>query len=271
MSERERAAVTAAARGTDREFLASAFARECAARDGQGDEAAGHRRRLAVLADLHEPDIARLPYPATVLDEVRREFVRIRRDLERRPDDYYRIGNHALRCDYRILCFGRVPAGVEHFERGGIPRRLLYAAGVGQALRFLVCNLRTGGFAPFYNIHFRHGVRPAAFLLVYTEEAQRRLCLNIAGALEMNPQVRGLVATSWWYDPALATVSPHLVYLRANLESWGARAFLYRHQVGHALANSPARRALHVAGRYRPAAWTMIWPRADLLAWARTQ
>ena len=95
---------------------------------------------------------------------------------------------------------------------------------------------------------------------------------EIARLLERHPQIRGMAATSWFYDPALGEISPRLDYLRRLPMDHGA--LLVRHgttpfDIHSATATSASRRALHEAGNYDPVCCSILWDRRDLIAWAK--
>ncbi len=92
-----------------------------------------------------------------------------------------------------------------------------------------------------------------------------------AAILRLRPEMRGVIASSWFYDPSLETVSPRLAYLRINPTRNGAFMIHQGPAEIHsqrAAAFSPSRRALIEAGTYMPRSWTVAWPRAALLRWA---
>lgn len=93
-----------------------------------------------------------------------------------------------------------------------------------------------------------------------------------ARLLRANRASLGLAATSWFNDPAMREVSPHLTYLRDRLLERGAicmRVGTSQFDLDSALAKSNTRRVLYETGRYMPTAYTLLWPRAHLLDWAR--
>ena len=80
-----------------------------------------------------------------------------------------------------------------------------------------------------------------------------------------------MAGTSWFYDPQLETVSPRLSYLRARPIERGAfivRSGTLPFDIQSATAKSENRRRLYEAGKYIPVAYTLLWPREKLLAWA---
>lgn len=262
----------AAAQRDDQSFVRAEFFRLASLLEQEDSASAAvmHRQLLRSLLDRNASQIRTLNYPDSIKTMVLSEFERIKLDTIKRADEYFCINTHALRCDYRIACFGRIPAGVEHLEIGGIPRSLVYRGDLSQAFSFFRCIKDVGGRRPLFNIHLRHGIKPWTFLLVYSQEAQRQLYLSIAESLHLNADIKGLIATSWWYDPALETLSPHMAFLRKTMQENGAYLFRYREQAGHSLVNSPLRQALFAQGKYRPCSYTVVWPRSQILSWADT-
>ena len=107
----------------------------------------------------------------------------------------------------------------------------------------------------------------------FNEEGFDKFYLRIAELLLRRKNVRGLVATSWLYDPQLEKISPRLSYLRLRQLERGA--FLMRHRgtesdIKFAIKASPTRRRLYEEGRYTPVSHSLIWGRNELLNWAKT-
>ena len=104
----------------------------------------------------------------------------------------------------------------------------------------------------------------------FTPEGWTASFARIAEVLKLNPAVRGVAGVSWFYDPQVARISPHLAYVQAPT-SHGA--FLVKmltppHDVANALIRSPTRKKLYVEGKYVPTCYLLAWPRGPLLAWA---
>jgi hypothetical protein len=92
-----------------------------------------------------------------------------------------------------------------------------------------------------------------------------------AAILRRRPELRGMIGSSWFYDPPLEVISPRLAYLRLNPTRNGA--FMIHQGPGEihtqrAAASPGSRRALIEAGEYTPRCWLVVWPRAALLRWA---
>lgn len=150
--------------------------------------------------------------------------------------------------------------------RCGIPRSLVWRAGVlgipGRMMNFL----RLGGFKPFAQIH-THVPNLGEF-----NEESRNECYRCCAALfEFRPDLLGMFGSSWFYDPALAEVSPHLNYLR-DVPLAGGADLMFVEQGGgavrDALETSNRRRRLYEEGKYMPRSYMLIWGRRPLLAWA---
>jgi len=269
--------ITAAARaaeGRDRDFVSSPFAAEVARvqRDqGVAGRAAFLRGVLRVLAERGRPGIATLVVPDAVKVLIEREYQRIEKDFETASDEHYDLGRHDMRCDFRIVGFGRLPMGTGDIEVGGVPRHLLWSGGAAQAWWTAALLTRAGGREPFYVAHFTHRIGRATFVRAFNLETLAQSHLNVAGCMRMNPHIRGFLATSWWYDPQLARVAPHLNFLREGSLSHGAVLLRSGATAGArklALTRSKTRQQAFDAGEYVPTNYSVVWPRETLIAWA---
>jgi hypothetical protein len=105
----------------------------------------------------------------------------------------------------------------------------------------------------------------------FNERGWDNCFLRIAELLERKKDIRGLVGTSWFYDPQLLKISPRLAYLRQRPLERGA--FLLRHRTGsvdieNATMKSETRLRLYQEGKYTPIVLSIVWPRKDLICWA---
>ncbi|QYU70256.1 hypothetical protein J4558_09120 [Leptolyngbya sp. 15MV] len=83
-----------------------------------------------------------------------------------------------------------------------------------------------------------------------------------------------MIATSWFYDPVVSEISPRLAYLRRVPMENGAVAVSHgttQFDIDSATATSPTRRAMYEDGTYLPQCWSILWPRAAMLAWSRSE
>jgi hypothetical protein len=140
--------------------------------------------------------------------------------------------------------------------------RMALTYGVGEADRWR----RKSGLAAWAELHL--DLRGCSvFHAQGFADAYRRL----AAFLRSRPDLAGLRAASWLFDPELSHVSPELAFVRASAEVGDARFVRVRTdpvQTAFAAARSPARARLIATGAYRPACHAMTWLADDLFAWA---
>lgn len=211
---------------------------------------------------IHLPESVAALYPrelSRILEALRAEGSRV--DL----------GQDRWRKNLAILEGRLIPVGAEFADVGaGLPRSLLLKGNWRQRLKTLACVLSgTRGFRPMFELHAHPDsladFHPDGWLATYRRLAELLAC---------NPHYKGVMAASWFRDPALVQISPRLRYLREYPERHGALMLdVGRDMAGTsgALARSPTRRQLFAEGRYVPTIYLMIWPRPALLAWAKNE
>jgi hypothetical protein len=85
------------------------------------------------------------------------------------------------------------------------------------------------------------------------------------------PDLYGYTCKSWFLDPALSKISPHLNFLIQIPIENGAKLFsgpASQKDIDRALQTSKTRRKLYAEGAYNPKAYTILWRRNDITAWA---
>lgn len=204
-------------------------------------------------------------------DQIRAEQLldlqRIANQLSSFPDTFYRIDNEPFKKDLSILLKTLIPFGAEYGAVGsGISRRLAFTKDIGQFLT--VCKLSTtihpNQRNSFLSLHM-HTLNTSRL----TELACVEMYKKIAEFLNANPAVPGIISCSWFVDPEITTISPHLAHLRCIPQSNGAAILFvaYESSKSGALSKSRKRRMLYEEGKYRPATWMRVWLRADILKW----
>jgi len=162
-------------------------------------------------------------------------------------------------------------AGFYWCERSGIPRRWMVLARGRHRIRLArYVAIRLCGFKPIWQTHVRK--QPPGVHL--TEEVFIRSHLEIARALKRYPDIRGIASSSWFYDPEIGAVSPHLAFIRDLLASNGGLVFEIPCDEAmreNALYASRARQRAYAEGVYRPRAFARLWSRDALLRWAERQ
>lgn len=201
--------------------------------------------------------------------EIDASFDRLISFIDNLPADYW-IGNDFFLKDLRVFGGYSIPCGAQDvdilssFNRRGALKTW--------ALDFdfpLGCKILQLGGPRWLRIH-----TDPRFTTQFNEEGWEACYLRIADVLQMYPTAKGMVGTSWFYDPQLLTVSPRLGYLQTTPIKNGA--FLIKNGPGsihtdRATSTSPTRRSLFEAGKYMPLCYTIVWQRERILKWAEGQ
>jgi hypothetical protein len=228
-----------------------------------------HKLVIAMLiARFGEPRV-QTPLPESVAAQYDVEFRRILAQLDTNPSGFYVLENDLFNKDLAI-CRGKlIPCGAELVDAfSGVPRRIASRGGVEQfvsVLRFFYT--RSRGFRPFYELHMDPRARRE-----FTAEGWDRCFLRIADMLEMNPNIKGVFGSSWWYDPEVERITPRIGYLRQRPLQNGATVFRMgsdQAAIINATSFSRIRRELYDKGEYLPTNYLMAWARDDLLGWAK--
>jgi hypothetical protein len=134
-----------------------------------------------------------------------------------------------------------------------------------KTLQYLWLNLRQGGCKGYYRIHTH-----TPNLTSFNPQGWESCYLRIAQMLKLNPQIKGVFGTSWFFDPKLMNISPRLMYLQNIPLQHGAHCFhVGEDKSGNAIHTSQTRRDLYYQGKYTPQTYLLIWPRAAIIKWAK--
>ena len=216
------------------------------------------------------PQIPALPITAPMKSELCRMYARILRPKPQWLGWYDFAGWRFLEMA-QFVTLERYPAGQHDWEVTGLARSWLAKARLMELPRLLAgLACKTHGFAPLARIHLN--AWRANPLLILPREAERSY-FRIAQSLPLQPQLKGLMAYSWFYSTAVRDVSPHLCWLRDFFAAHGAIiAEMERAPPDYGfMIGSARRRALYQEGRFRPRLTLILWPRKDMLAWAARQ
>lgn len=232
----------------------------------EGFEAYQHVTLLTLICDFESRARGRNYTPA-ILARFEHSFARILAAIQDPACAHYRSNNDILLKDMALCRQKMFPAGAQVVEpASGFHRALLFRGGFGQFFSVMKLLMRSSGQTDWYQIHTHLEERED-----FNPDGWDRCYLRLAHMMERHPHIRGMYGGSWFYDPALAVVSPRLTYLRTRPQENGALlCYSNADPHGGALATSDTRRALYETGQYLPKAYALIWPRAPLLAWART-
>ena len=169
--------------------------------------------------------------------------------------------------DCLVLSGRRLPLGIYHAEVGAVPRSLLVRlppADAWHLARYLALEMR--GFGPTLGIHL-----PKQMDRPLTEQDYVEAHLLAVPLFERNPILKGFYNAAWYYDPAIASISPHLAFLPLFASRHGAIALgvgSSEDVVADATLKSSTRRRLYQAGEYSPKSFARIWSRRRFLEWA---
>ncbi len=215
-----------------------------------------------------EPERARLirawlPYLTAVIDGAFAPNPAVLDPHMERPATLLRPLFDSMRAYFRV--------GLFWCERAGIPRRWIMQAPVRQRLRLAqYIGIQLRGFKPIWQTHLPK--QPPGVHL--TEQEFVRSHLEIARALRRQPGIRGIASSSWYYDPEIGAVSPHLGFIHELLQANGCFVFEIPCDDAmreSALYGSRARQRAFADGRYRPRDFARLWSRDALLRWAERQ
>lgn len=234
-----------------------------------------HKTLLVSLIECYEERRERYRIPASIQFLILKEFYRILSTIESAEGGYYLHGNDLFAKDLGLCRLKLVPCGSEVVDLwSGVPRSTLLRGGVSQLFRgaiFLTMHLGglkglLGGFKPVYESHWdRRLVR------YFTARQYDHCYVRIAELLQLNPDVRGMFGSSWWFDPKIDFIAPELHFLRQTPVENGAEVYRIgpdADAIRDAIQFSKKRRAVYASGEFMPCRYMMVWARADMLDWA---
>lgn len=227
--------------------------------------------KLALLDFIKESVkfLKRENFPESILELYYEWFERILNDLSIQTDDFYHHQNDPFLKDLGVCSLRLIPIGGAWLvEISRIWKKFLITGGFHQFLKGLPFVLSSiGNLQPlYYQIH-----TVDRYIQKFTEEERERCYLRIADLLRLHPEIKGMYAASWFYDPALKWISPRLSYLIKTPMQYGAKVFRIGSEeadIKLSLKKSATRRKLYEEGKYMPTRYIIIWTRKDLITWA---
>lgn len=223
---------------------------------------------MITLMNDFERRLAQRKVTASIIQLFHLEFQRILSEMKEQREAYYLPCKDQFLKDLAICRLKLYPCGAELIdELSGVPRSIMINKGLSQfsrSLPYFLFNLK--GFRPVYEMHM-HAPLKTSFNVEGWNQCFKRIC----ELLLINPDIKGVSCVSWWYDPALETISPRLAYLRQQPLEGGARIFFVatdKYAKSGAIEKSKTRRKLYERGQYCPKLFLMIWSRDDLIRWA---
>ena len=207
-------------------------------------------------------------FPASIINQFHINFQRILSEINSIDDEHYKPSNDLFLKDLGICRLKLIPVGPRLIESNcGYSRNILLSGGWNQFFKFLYFFIfierNNNGF---YQTHVH-----LSLVKHFNPEEIHESYLRIAELLILNPSVKGLFGASWYYDPALVKVSPHLAYLRTQQEENGAWVFYSEPETSeNPFSKSKKRKKMFEEGKYQPKIYLCIWPRKSILAYSKS-
>ena len=207
-------------------------------------------------------------YPSSIIEQFHINFQRILAGISLFGDSYFAQSNDLFLKDLGICRLRLIPVGPRVIEsHAGYSRKIIISGGVKQLFRFLYFYIFIERHSKnFYQTHVH-----LSLIKNFNSQEIHKSYLRIAELLKMNAMVKGLLGASWYYDPALENISPHLAYLRKQQEDNGAWIFYTEPETsGNPFSKSKIRKKLFEEGRYQPKIYLSIWPKKSILAYSES-
>jgi hypothetical protein len=182
----------------------------------------------------------------------------------------YEVGSYMFTRAARVTTFRRFPAGVMEWDISGIPKSWLLKAPLRDTPKLLsVIALQLRGVQPCFFMHV--APKPRSRALVIEKEVMSAY-YRMTRSLELQPEMKAIIAAAWFYDPAALTDNAHLQYLHKPFRDHGG----FLTTIGPAQADAgflegnAKRRQQYEAGELQYRIGLAIWPRRAALKWAAT-
>jgi hypothetical protein len=211
--------------------------------------------------------LSRLP-SLPVSDDVKRLFCeQIRYIAEPPAKASFDVGRAGFVASSELVTLRRYPAGQYDWQVSGLPRSwVLRVQGRARLTLLYWIARRMKGFGPVFFPH----LNPYRRNRWLTENEANRAYYRMAESLRLQPEIKGLVASSWLRSPDTFKASPHLAWMNRTIEDNGGLAVVMgvADPESGALARSAARQRLYEKGEFVPTTGLVLWPRDAMLAWA---
>lgn len=168
----------------------------------------------------------------------------------------------------KMATLRRFPAGPMEWELSGIPRSYFLQAAFPANLRFLAFVIfRLRGLVPCFFMHVAPSPRDRA--LSVPKEVFRAY-YRMARSLQLQPEVRALLAHAWFHDPSAVRDHPHLEALNQPYVSHGGLITVLgpASPTSGVLERNAQRSADYLAGKVQYHYGFAIWPRDAAIRWA---
>lgn len=142
------------------------------------------------------------------------------------------------------------------------PRMFLYGNILTKLKNTLKFIKEFRGRGPYLEIHTSE-----KHLDHFNEVGWRETYRLSADLIKINPDIKGIIGASWFYDPSLSNISPRLEYLRKEPIIGGGyfiEMYSDADSIDLATRTSPTRKQLYQDGKYLPKKYMLIWESHNL-------
>lgn len=177
-------------------------------------------------------------------------------------------GSYAFNRAAKLATLRRFPAGPMEWEVSGIPRSYFLQAEFPANIRFLAFAMfRLRGLTPCFFMHVAPAPRNRALSI---PKEVLRAYYRMVRSMELQPEIRGLLAHAWFHDPAAVRDNPQLEILnRPYLNHGGLITLLAPAPPSSGVVvGSVQRRADYETGKIQYHYGFAVWPRAAAVRWA---
>jgi hypothetical protein len=226
------------------------------------------RYLLLRSAESALPLVAALPVDDAIKSMIYREF-EFFATPGRGFETSFDLTNHSFTAMAKIATLRRFPAGQLDWEVSGLPRSWLLKVPrkrVPGLLSFVLMEMK--GFSPAL---FTHVARHRPGRLVFLEKEIKKSYYRTIRSMELQPAVKGILSSSWFYSPEIGRVSPHLDWMPRFFEEnggWVSTMGTAPHNSG-VFSRSPERLQSFKNKEFTPKLGLVLWPRRAALDWAR--
>jgi hypothetical protein len=178
------------------------------------------------------------------------------------------LSNYSFSAMAKIATLRRFPAGQLDWEVSGLPRSWLLKVPrkrVAGLLSFVLMEMK--GFSPAL---FTHVARHRPGRLVFLEKEIKKSYYRTIRSMELQPAIKGILSSSWFYSPEIGRVSPHLDWMPRFFEEnggWTSIMGIAPHNSG-VFSRSPERMQSFKNKEFTPKLGLVLWPRHAALDWA---
>lgn len=230
-----------------------------------------HKIVLLELILQNYDRISESDLPSEIKTLYRNDFERIAFEiLNTKYTGSFLYTNDKFRKDIGLCSMRLIPVGAIKIHLDRLPLSFLLRHNTKNkidAINYLIFKLK--GYKPFYNMHLYQ--QTPKLMNEFNEEGWKNYYKRMALLLKKNPIVKGIFGSSWFFDPKLERISPHLSYLKNLVTDNGGELFYLgpsEEAVKDATLKSKTRYRLFVEGKYVPTRYLIIWPRKELIKWS---